>query len=167
MNNSQAKKYRPVFSSQEIQVLSHILKTAYIADLGKVPYHPDYPNDHNRGYDKITQDYLIQLIAKVSTLEAKIANNALQPAYTSAPPKDAASTLESLGAAPETVAAIRGTQTKEQYWEECYLKFLDGAVSCTIPELDAAAEHRYLHDLMTPDELEVFESKMLPVGGTS
>ena len=161
-------KHRPVFSSTEVTVLAHILKTAYIHDLSKVPYHPDYPNDHNRAYDKVTQDYLIQLIAKVSTLESKIANNAIKPAYTTKPSK-AVSLLEDLGASADTIANVRKEQTKEEYWEQCYNKWSINPTSCTVPELDAVLEHKYLNDLMGAEELACFEAAMLadPAGGTS
>lgn len=50
---------------------------------------------------------------------------------------------------------------KVAYWYECYAKYLQNPVSCTLDEIDAANEHKYLNDLMTPLELKAFEARSI------
>lgn len=153
-------RYRPAFSKEEVEALDRILKVAYIDDLLKPPYHPDHPLDTARSFPPAIDVVHHQLMAKISTLVSKIANNALQPAYTilkHSDPKIAM--METLGAHADEVAKLDGTETKEQYWERCYLKYLEDPMSCTVSEVEAFQEYRYLHDLMSSEEAKEFEAK--------
>jgi len=147
MSNKPKKKYRPVLTADEVQLISRILKEQYVAQL------TDGSKD---------SPALFSAIGKFSTLESKIASSSIVPAYTTSPRE---SLMESLGAAaPETTAACYNSIDKEAYWEQCYDKFSIDPSQCTLQELDAAQEHRYLNDLMTPEEEKRFEQKSS--GGT-
>lgn len=152
--------YRPAFSKEEVEALDRILKVAYIDDLVKPPYHPDNPLDTARSFPPTVEVTFLQLMGKISTLVSKIANDAIVPAYTiikHSDPKIAI--METLGAHTDEIAKLDGTETKEQYWERCYLKYLKEPMSCTVPEIEAFQEYRYLHDLMAADEAREFEAK--------
>ena len=145
-------RYRPALTADEIRVLDSILKDRYLLESGMEVVTTKLT----------TADYVIltQLQAKVTTLQAKVANNALQAAYVTKKhhiPEIA--TLESLGASEDMIATVTGGETKEQYWETCYAKFVYNPQACTIPEIEAAHEHMYLNGLMTSDEVTAFEER--------
>ena len=50
-------------------------------------------------------------------------------------------------------------QSKEVYWEYCYMQHMQGK-ECTPAMLEAANEHRYLNDLMSKEEEAEFEEAM-------
>lgn len=43
------------------------------------------------------------------------------------------------------------------YWEHCYNKYIATPELCTIREIEASQEHRYINDMMTPEEEADFE----------
>lgn len=145
-------RYRPAFSKEEVEVLSAILLEAYLIDVDK--------SHVNRTYTK--EEKLIHhgLIGKINTLRTKIANNALSPAYEVRKYSDPEiAMLEDLGAPEAEIAILTGDETKEQYWERCYKKFQYMFDSCTVPEIEAAYEHMYLNDLMSPEQVTIHEAK--------
>ena len=153
-------RYRPAFSKEEVEALATILLEAYLADMNKPPYNPQKPADSTHAFSPEMQIVHHGLVGKINTLRTKIANDALNPAYSTTKHSDPElAVLESLGAPEAEVAMLAGTETKEVYWKRCYLKYSNAPVSCTIPEIEAAEEYRYLHDLMTPIEVKVFESR--------
>lgn len=140
-NQLPAKKYRP---SLTVNQMIHIVNRAK----------EDYAQFDAPDYDTLN----LSIISTLAPFLSKIENDALvasyNPSLTSAKP----STLESLGGSPSIDSLLE--QTKEQYWEACYKKLQTlGASDCTVVELDAAQEHKYLNDLMSPDEMLTFEGK--------
>ena len=145
-------RYRPALTADEIRVLDSILKARYLLESGMEVVTTKLT----------TADYVIltQLQAKVTTLQAKVANNALQAAYVTKKhhiPEIA--TLESLGASEDMIAIATGGETKEAYWKRSYLKYSVSADICTVPEIEAAHEHMYLNDMMTPEQVARHEKK--------
>ena len=93
----------------------------------------------------------IGLIAVLVAYKAKIENAGIQAAY-STTPKVSANSLESLGA-PMLYDTVVGDVPKELYWKQCYEKLeAYGTGKCSLLEIAAANEHRYLHDLMSAEE---------------
>lgn len=137
-------KYRPVVTPEEITLIHELLKAKYLAHL-------------ETNYADIDESLLLGAIRKFATLRAKVDNNAIAPAYTTT---EKPNLLESLGGTPAASAAPAAL-TKEQYWEVCYQKYSADSLSCSIGEIEAAQEHRYLNDLMTPDEVARYEAKTL------
>lgn len=129
-------KYRPVLTAPQIL---HILNLAK----SEVPL----------------SDISYSIISTLASFQAKIENNGINPAYTAKPQK--VSTLESLGGViPNSTDGLE--YTKEQYWASCYSKFCIDPISCSLEEISAATEHKYVNDLMTAEEIEVFESIPFP-----
>jgi hypothetical protein len=152
--------YRPAFSEEEIEVLATILLEAYLLDMSKPPYNISKPADSRRAFSPEVKLLHHGLIGKINTLRAKIANKAITPAYVTRKHTDPTiAMLEDLGAPEAEIAALDDTETKEQYWERCYLKFVSTFNLCTVSEIEAAYEHMYLNDLMTPEQLENFEAR--------
>lgn len=129
------KKYRPVLSATAI---------AHIIALAKSE-HP-------------LSSRSIEVIATLSPFLAKIENAGVAPAYTEKP---VLSLEEKLGM-PVPLHSVSkeqlANQTKEVYWNVCYNKYKINPVSCSLVEIEAAREHMYLHDLMSPQEIEEFEA---------
>ncbi len=127
-----ASKYRPVLTAQQI---------LHIITLAKE--------------ESPLSSLSIEVIGKLAPFQAKIENAGIVPAYTLAEPR--ASLLESIGG---EIASTN--KPKEVYWEECYDKFFKhGAAKCSLDEIAAAQEHRYINELMSPEELAVFEERFL------
>lgn len=89
----------------------------------------------------------MSLISTLAPFQAKIENSGIAPAYTAAN-KPSATSMEGLGAAPLEA----GSMSKEDYWDLCFTKFTLDPTVCSLVEIQAAQEHRYLNDLMTPEE---------------
>ena len=152
--------YRPVFSEEEVEVLATILLEAYLSDISKPCYLPSKPADSRRAFSPHIKLVHHRLIGKINTLRTKIANNALSPAYMVRKHSDHnIAILENLGAPETEIAILDSTETKEQHWKRCYLKFTSNPASCTVPEIEAAREHMYLNGLMTSEEVKQFEAK--------
>jgi hypothetical protein len=52
--------------------------------------------------------------------------------------------------------------SKEDYWAACYYKLTDdanGIAGCTLREIEAANEYRYINDMMSPEEEANWENK--------
>lgn len=130
---SKVIKYRPVLTAEQIE---HILNLARL----------DLIHSHQIGADTSTST---SIIATLAPFQAKIENAGLVPAYTTAP---RTTLLEQLGE-KESV----DNSTREAYWHQCYLKYCSTPNFCSIAEIQAAREHRYLNDLMAPEEMEAFE----------
>lgn len=129
-------KYRPVLTAVQIE---HILA------LARADYVAEYCND---------KDISFSIISSLSPFKAKIDAVAIQPAYTPTSTK-VDTTLKALGESaltppPEIPATFA---TKELYWEYCYLKWCTNPADCTMAELLASDEHRYLNSLMSALEV--------------
>ena len=122
-------KYRPVLPAK---LIKHALKLAKLEQ-------------------PISQES-IELIGILAPFEAKIAAQAITPAYTTSSQE---SLLSSLGGEEETQRAQ--SLSKEAYWAACYDKYTKHREECSLEEIQAAREHMYLHDLMSAEELEAFE----------
>jgi hypothetical protein len=122
-------KYRPSLSEEEVQYILLKAKEDYIAT--------DSPIS-------------LAVVNKFSVLATKIANNAITPSHVEKPK---VSLIESLGGTQPSLQV-----TKEEYWAQCYAKYELDSTSCTVAEIKAAQEHRYLNDLMTPDEVARHEA---------
>jgi len=152
--------YRPAFSEEEVEALATILLEAYLVDMAKPPYNPKYSADSRRAFSPEMKLTHHGLIGKINTLRTKIANKALNPAYLVRKHiEPAIAILEDLGAPEADIVAATGGETKEEYWSRCHSKYLELPMACTVAEIDAAQEHRYLHDLMSPEEVATYEAK--------
>jgi hypothetical protein len=132
-------KYRPVLTLEQMK---HIISLAKAT-----------PNEDS-----------ISVISTLYPYIAKAEMQAIVPAYTI---KEKPTLETKLGFSHEEITAITGNHNhiseamdKEVYWKLAYEKWLANPDSCTTDELLAANEHRYLHDLMTPEEMVEFEKSM-------
>lgn len=100
----------------------------------------------------------VEIIGILAPFQAKIANGALTPSSIS---MGKLSTLESLGGASSEafVYTLNGIDfyTKEHYWQACYDAYINNAADCTLVTINAAKEHMYINDLMSPEEAKAFE----------
>lgn len=143
-------KYRPVLTAGQI---AHMLSLAQAHFMSK-PEGLTIEND--------TRDISFSIIATLSPFKAKIDALAINPTYTTKPDR-ASALLESLG---EDVPASSISDipanfiSKEAYWSYCYNKWQADPTSCTMAEFIASNEHRYLYDLMSPEEVAKHEAKV-------
>ena len=135
-------KFRPVLTLEQIQ---HTIKLAKL--------------------ETPISDTSISLIATLTPYIAKIEARSIAAAYTT---KERLSLESKLGFSSEEIAETIGNSehiaaaiNKEEYWKVCYEKWLDNPVNCTVSEILAANEHRYLNDLMTPEEMVEFEKSVV------
>lgn len=152
LTKQQVQKFRPVLPAY---LITHIIALA--------------KQDVVAGSTSLSS---IELISILAPFAAKIENAGITAAYTTAPPKK--SLEESLGMSVSTPAPAQELQAtathymldgayfvnKEEYWEACYHKFLNSPSSCTLQELQAAREHKYLEGLMSPEEMVEFEKEL-------
>ena len=122
-------KYRPSLAPEEVTYLTSILRKEFI---------------------ETDSSLAVTLLQKFSVLETKIANNAIIPSHTEKPK---VSLIEQLGGKQPSMQ-----DTKEEYWAACYAKYKLDRDSCSLQEINAAKEHMYLNDLMSPEEIEAFEN---------
>lgn len=130
------KKYRPVFSAS---LLSHIKSLA------------------EEDYIKNGSAKSLSIVGIVAPFLAKISAGAMTPAYTESAPK--VSLLESLGGSDpnDSASKVKYELSKEAYWTLCYSKYSFTPEKCTILEIQAANEYKYLHGLMNAEEVQDFE----------
>ncbi len=126
------QKYRPVLTAEQITYLLALCKEA-----------------------TILSSTCISCIHTLSVYQTKIDNLGITPAYTTSPRK---SLLESLGTEP--LYDGFGDRTKEEVWEDSYQLYIADVASCTLATIQKAKEHMYLNDLMTPEEMLVFEQEL-------
>ena len=102
----------------------------------------------------------ISIIATLTPVLAKIEVGTLTASYVPAAPAPSLTMLEAIGAASSdsTIAPSHAAISKETYWEACYQKLIATPLECSIEEIEAAREHKYLNDLMTPEEIVEFEA---------
>lgn len=124
-------RYRPVLSPEAILHILHLAKS-------EQPISPDS----------------MAVIATLAPFQAKIENSGITPAYTTKPKEDL---LSSLGGAAITSPADGAD--KLEYYAACFAKYEVNPTGCSLQEIAGATEHRYLNDLMSPEEEAVFESK--------
>lgn len=125
------KKYRPSLTAAQV---SHILLLA-------------------KTESPISEDSF-SLIATLAPFQAKIENDGIGAAYTvSTKPK--ANSMESLVA----IEPIMPGLSKERYWEACHDLYITNPTACNLQVIQAAQEHRYINDLMTPEEEKAHETK--------
>ncbi len=134
--NATKEKYRPVLTIAQI---SHIIALA---------------KQDIMAAEEIDSSISISLLGVLAPFEAKIQNAGIQAAYTEKPTHQE-KLIESLGG-----TLIPEGQTKEDYWHQCYVKFILTPEACTLKELEGAKEHKYLNDLMSPEEKALFESQV-------
>lgn len=96
-----------------------------------------------------------QVLATLAPFKAKIDAQGITPAYTTTPKADLLTELGGISAS--TNLPVDTTLDKEDYWEECYVKFCQRPTECSLAEVDAANEYRYLNDIMTEEEEAAFE----------
>lgn len=113
-----------------------------------------------------TNHTALSILGVLAPFKAKIDMAAISPAYKTAGKQ---SVEEQLGMiTPAAFAAYRlGSatyQTKEAYWEACYKLYQQSPEVCTVAEIQAANEHRYLHGLMTDEEIAAHEEMQFLLG---
>lgn len=132
MNQASKVKYRPVLTAAHIEKILELAKT-------------EQPT---------ISDISISLIGVLAPFKAKIDNDGIQPAYIVEP---RASIMDKLGAIDPKYG------TKENHWEACYIRVQEyGADQCTLEEIKASNEHKYLNGLMSDEEAAHFETNILP-----
>ena len=134
------QKYRPVLTAGQIE---HIL---YLA----------------KSESPMTQAAMT-IIATLSPFQAKIENAGIAAAYTMQDPKPKVNSLESLGGLASSKVLTTepdACETKEEFWELCYEKYMANPAICSLDVIKGAQEHKYLNDLMTAEELSDFEAAM-------
>lgn len=133
MSKTPVPKYRPSLTAAQIEQIIHLSKQ-------------DISNPLN-----------LSLITVLAPFKAKIDNEGLVPAYSATP---RSSLLEQLSSNLEDDKVSLEAGDKEAYWEQCYLKMQKlGITSCSLAEIQAANEYRYLNDLMSEEEVAAFELK--------
>lgn len=148
--NQQVQKFRPVLSAY---LITHIIALA--------------KQDVVAGSTSLSS---IELISILAPFAAKIENAGITAAYTTAPRKSLEESLGMPASTPAPTQELQATSThymldgayfvnKEEYWEACYQKSLSSPSSCTLQELQAAREHKYLEGLMPPEEMVEFEKE--------
>lgn len=138
MSKSSAK-YRPSLSAETIAHLVTLVK----ADL--------------TSFSPINKAESTQAIAVLAPFMAKIENAGIVPAYTVSNTRP--TLAASLGMISET--SLASPEDKEVYWEQCYNKYVSDKMSCSYAEIQAAYEHMYLNDLLTPEQAALFEQGKL------
>lgn len=102
-------------------------------------------------------DSSISCISVLAPFKAKIDNEGISAAYvTTREPKEvreAALLTELTGVEVQDPTNV----PKEVIWEAAYNKYVASPESCTLEEIKNAQEYRYVHDLMSPEEIERFE----------
>jgi hypothetical protein len=114
----------------------------------------------------------IQLLGVLAPFHAKIANEAKLPAYSTQRKKTVTEMLADLGGLESADNyAGSGTNTdlsNPHYWAECYEKAEESGINAlTVREHRGYNEHRYLNELMTPEEVAIFESEAMAESMTS
>lgn len=122
-------KYRPVLTAVQITHILNLAKTESPA----------------------ISSASISLIATLSPFLAKIESAGIVPAYETMQEK-------SVKKEPTVPAVPKDPIEKEHYWEQCFSKFLADPTSCSLKEIEAAQEHRYLNGLMSLEEQKEFEA---------
>lgn len=136
MNTRAITKYRPSLTEEHIR---------WIVDKAKTTS-PLTPEAYS-------------IIAVLDPFLTKIANSSITPAY-KIRLKPRANSLESLGEGAESSKAVAaGGLEKTAYWQQCYEKYISDPSSCSLTEITNAQEHRYLSDMMSPEEIAEFELK--------
>lgn len=139
-NGPQAtRKYRPVLTAGQI---------TKILELAKL--------------ESPMSDISFSLISTLAPFKAKIENLSITAAYTASPPKRE-QILSDLGGSGSGVIDIIPSEhfSKEEYWAKCYAKHCLQPASCSLEEIVAASEHKYLNGLMTESEVVSFEEGKL------
>jgi len=136
-----ASKHRLGLTAEQIDILTKITKRAYAAE---------------------ATPELYTLLGILSTRNSKIQFDLCKPDYTPVADEDrriskpVEISLESLGAQaqlePEEIDPA-SFSSKTLYWEACYEKYVTDLDSCSLTEIDAANEHRYINELMTEEEM--------------
>lgn len=131
------KKYRPVLTAIQIAKILELAKT-------ETPISIESKS----------------LIGSLSPFLAKIEAYSVQEAYTStrAAPANIPKAHHKEDYLGVDMSDITMYATREGFWEHCYLKFVETPTLCTLDEIEGAQEHRYLNDLMTPEEIHHFEN---------
>jgi hypothetical protein len=149
-------KHRPALTDDEIKYTASLLKKSYIDNLTKPPYHPDFPNDNACGYDKVHEDYCLQLMQKFGALAAKITHGVANPAYTSKDKTSKQQVLEDLGGSFEVPTAYESIGARRLAH---YTKFNLTPEDCTFKEIADAMEYRFQNGLMSNAEADAYEAK--------
>lgn len=158
-------KYRPSLSAENIRHILALAKTekpAISAASMKViavlsPFLAKIENDalaasHTASY----KPSMLELLGCTEKQELE------QPVHDKGAPKDYPATRSY-----DNESGLHATILPEHYgdnaayWQACYQKHLDWPESCTLQEIQAAQEHRYLAGLMTEAEMVAFEAGTL------
>lgn len=138
---SGTKKYRPSLTMTQITTLIELCKNQQ----------PMSPN-------------IMDVLSVLAPYYTKIQLGTVQPNHTvSNKPKTPADLLTELGCNDSTGESYISTNmSKAHYWEQCYNKLLtNGPDLLTAEELAGAQEHRYLNNLMTPEEVAEFDAGVI------
>jgi hypothetical protein len=139
-------KYRPVLTANMIEYILKLAKTE----------------------SPISNDS-IDIISVLAPFQAKIQNSGIIAAYTEVERLSleeslgfpVSRNLPSLGPTREDAIScpenLKAGMSKEEYWAWCYARYKISPEVCSLDEIQSAQEHRYLNDLMSPEEIAAFE----------
>ena len=133
-NTATKSKVRPTLSASDLEHLLYLCKS-----------------------ESPISDKSLGLIYRLAPLLAKISGSTT--AHTHSPTHPVTYPASHPAPTKPTKPAIATSNL--QYWEQCHNKYIDSPAECSGNEIEAAQEHRYLNDLMSPDEKAVFESASL------
>lgn len=139
MNSATKTKYRPVLTSIQISHIINLAKTDIMRE------------------EPVDVDFSISLLSVLAPFEAKVQNEGVVAAYINKP-TSSEKLLDSLGEGAKEL--LFNGRTKEEYWEECYNKYILTPDACSLQELHGAREHMYLNSLMTPQQVTEFEKQL-------
>jgi len=65
------------------------------------------------------------------------------------------------GAVINTSLSREAYPSNAMYWKECYKKYIESPIECSISEIDGAKEHMYLEGLLSDTEMEAMDAKTM------
>ena len=146
MDNQRAR-YRPSFTASEIATIISLCAS------------------------RTQEANCLAILGKLATISSRIAVGDDKPAYIADPPISKPSIYKQLGMPEPQLPALINVvgnkyedinpdlyKAKENYWLACYHKYIEQTQDCSPNEILAAQEHKYLNDLMTPEEEVAFEA---------
>ena len=139
-------KYRPVLTATQIE---------FILTMAKL--------------EQPISELSFSIIRTLAPFQAKIQNNSITPAYSTAVGTTKGNLMDSLGGTDslESLESLDSSSpyspsspyNKQAYWEACYKKFTSDPIHCSLAEIEAAQEHAYINDLMSAAEIADFEGR--------
>lgn len=165
-------KYRPVLTSTQITTILYLAKIYGLPDLKLsapsmslistlAPFEakiknagisPAYVTSPKEPVDTYSLESLggMDTLSPLPEIEHVVGNIHVSEAAT--PSGSLPTTNSKLPTAYPPLKDIACYDSKEDYWYSCYLLYSEDPASCSLSQIQAAQEHRFIADLMTPEE---------------